>query len=335
MQQWPALPQSTPLRDGAGATDALGSSLGEARATQAALLAIHPTGGEYNCSSGHHPVGSEKQMGYDEPNTHGLMKQRIAAITIGCITVIGSLSPALASEDLVRVLDQKHCSGCRLQDADLVHADLRDAQLSQAQLQRANLSRARLDGADLRGANLSQSTLMGASLRGADLRGAQLAGTDLRESDLSGALFDAEALASTHWKGAIGVTAEASSYAAMHNAGVEAVQRGKLLEAEDFFNKALTKKPNAAVTWLARGITRSEQAQMEAAKRDLLYAAQLFEAEGDPNLAQEIKKAVVQQQKAAKGQHGNGWGSQFLSGATGILQQLAPLAVKFFAPVPF
>lgn len=274
-------------------------------------------------------------MGYDASMVSRLMHKQVAAGMLSLAVSAISGAPALASEDLVRLLDHKQCSGCKLQDADLVFADLRDAQLGKAQLQRANLSRARLDGADLRGANLTQSTLMGASLRGADLRGAQLNGADLRESDLSGALFDSEALASTHWKGALGVTAQASSYAVMHNAGVEAVQQGRLLEAEDFFNKALTQKPDAAVTWLARGITRSEQAQLEQASQDLLYAAQLFEAQGDATLAKEIRDAVGRQQKAAKGQTGSGWGSQFLSGAAGLLQQLAPLAVKFFAPVPF
>ena len=274
-------------------------------------------------------------MRYDNRIFVELMQHRTAVVVLGLIAVLAGSGRTHAADDLVKLLDHKRCNACKLHDADLVHADLRDAQLNQAQLQRANLSRARLDGADLRGANLNQATLMGASLRGADLRGAQLNGTDLRDTDLSGATFDADALASTHWKGAVGVTAQASSYAAMHNAGVEAAQQGKLLEAEDFFNKALTKKPDAAVTWLARGITRSEQAQMEAAERDLLYAAQLFETEGDPKLAQDIRQAVEQQKKSAKGQRGNGWGSQFLSGAAGILQQLAPLAVKYFAPVPF
>ncbi len=264
------------------------------------------------------------------------MKRALTRSAIRAIAATFVISgSAFAAEDLLRALDQKQCSGCKLQDADLVHADLRDAQLSKAQLQRSNLSQARLDGADLRGANLNQATLMGASLRGADLRGAQLSGTDLRGADLSGALFDPEALAASHWKGASGITAEASSYAAMHNAGVEATQLGRFNEAEDFFSKALLKKPDAAITWLARGITRSEQAQMELASRDLLYAAKLFESEGDPKLAQDIRQAVERQQKAAKGQTGNGWGSQFLGGAAGLLQQLAPLAVKYFAPVPF
>ena len=54
----------------------------------------------------------------------------------------------------MRTLDQRACERCMLQDADLVHADLRDARLQGAQLERANLSGARLDGADLRESNL-------------------------------------------------------------------------------------------------------------------------------------------------------------------------------------
>jgi uncharacterized protein YjbI with pentapeptide repeats len=274
-------------------------------------------------------------MGYEACITRKLMTHALATLALGLTTFLTGSGVALASDDLLRVLGDKSCNGCKLQDADLVFADLRDAQLQKAQLQRANLSRSRLDGADLRGANLNQTTFVGASLRGADLRGAQLIGADLRKSDLSGALFDSEALANAHWEGALGVTAEASSYAALHNAGVAAVQQGHFTKGEELFNKALAKQPNAAVTWLARGITRSEQAQMELAQSDLTYAAQLFEAEGNLKLAQEIREAVARSEKTAKGKHGNGWGSQILSGTAGILQQLAPLAVKFFAPVPF
>ena len=94
---------------------------------------------------------------------------------------------AASGDDLIRLLQNKACPGCRLQDADLVQADLRDADLRNARLQRANLSQARLDGAVLSGADLRFTSLQGASLRGADLRGAQLEGTDLRRSDLSAA----------------------------------------------------------------------------------------------------------------------------------------------------
>ena len=235
-------------------------------------------------------------------------------------------------EDLIRLLEQGSCRNCRLQDSDLVHADLRDAELVSAQLQRSNLSRSRLDGADLRQANLSFASLLGASLRGADLRGANLEGTDLREADLSGAKLDPNALASSHWKGAIGVSAEASSYAAMHNAGVEAAQQGRLTEAEDYFNRALLKNPDAAITWLARGITRSQQAKTVPAQQDITYAAALFEQQGDTATAVQLREQLKQLEKKEKGQSGNGYGSGLLRTAGGLFQQLAPLALKLFAP---
>ncbi len=237
-------------------------------------------------------------------------------------------------EHILRLMETKTCPGCRLQDADLVYADLRDAQLAKAQLQRANLSRAQLDGADLRGSNLSFTALTGASLRGADLRGAQLEGADLREADLSGARLDSEALARSHWRGATGVTAEASSYPAMHNAGVEAAQQGRFPDAEEYFNKALLKQPDAALTWLARGITRAEQAKRELAAQDFTYAASLFEQQGQKETAEQLRKGAADLAKDPK-QKGNGAGSAFLQGAIGIFQQLAPLALRFLGPIAF
>ena len=244
-------------------------------------------------------------------------------------------SQARSGADLMRLLEQGSCKSCKLQDSDLVHADLRDAELVSAQLQRSNLSRSRLDGADLRQANLSFASLLGASLRGADLRGANLEGADLREADLSGAKLDPNALASSHWKGATGVSAEASSYAAMHNAGVEAAQQGRLVEAEDYFNRALLKNPDAAITWLARGITRSQQAKAETAQQDITYAATLFEQQGDTATALQLRDQLKQLERKENKQSGNGYGSGLLRTAGGLFQQLAPLALKLFAPTPF
>jgi hypothetical protein len=234
-------------------------------------------------------------------------------------------SPAADHAQLMQLLERRQCGSCRLQDADLVHADLRDAQLERAQLQRANLGRAQLDGANLRGANLSFSSLLGASLRGADLR----------RADLSGALLDADALARSHWKGAIGVTADSSSYAAMHNAGVEAALEGRFPEAEEAFNKALLKQTDAAITWLARGLTRVEQGNREGARQDLAYAASLYDQQGNAEVATQLRRAADQlaQDPAAKG--GNGAGIVLMQGAASLAQTLAPLALKFFMPIPF
>lgn len=260
---------------------------------------------------------------------------------LGWIGLIGMLclaaphpGRAASSTDLMTLLEQRNCAGCKLQDADLVRADLRDSDLRKAQLQRANLSGAQLDGADLRGANLSFTALMGASLRGANLRGAILTGTDLREADLSDAQLDTDALARSHWRKAIGVEASASSYADLHNNGVEEALSGRYPEAEQYFNKALLKQPDAAITWIARGITRVEQANRSAAAQDFSYAATLYEQQGQADTAKTVREAAKLLSKDPK-TTGNGWGSKLFGGAAALLQQLAPLAVKYFAPVAF
>jgi tetratricopeptide (TPR) repeat protein len=245
-------------------------------------------------------------------------------------------SGALALEaDVMKLLDNRQCVGCRLRDADLVLADLRDADLNGAQLQRANLSQARLDGANLRGADLRFTSLQGASLRGADLRGAQLLGTDLRQSDLSGAQLDPGALERSHWEGAQGVEGGALSYAALHNAGVAAALGGRQPEAERLFGEALRQSPEAAITWLARGLTRADQGKAEEARQDLDYAAELYSRQGDKEEARRIQAAATEVGAApARKPSANGMGSAILNGAVGLAKVLAPLAIKALAQVP-
>jgi tetratricopeptide (TPR) repeat protein len=236
--------------------------------------------------------------------------------------------------DVMKLLDQRQCAACRLQDADLVWADLRDANLARAQLQRANLSQARLDGANLRGADLRFTSLQGASLRGADLRGAQLLGADLRQSDLSGAQLDPGALERSHWEGALGMEPNALSHAALHNAGVAAALGGRQPEAERLFGDALRQNPDAAITWLARGVSRADQGKHEEARQDLDYAAALYERQGDKEEARRILAAANQMGVApGKKPGGNGMGSALLSGAVGLAQFLAPLALKALVPL--
>ena len=236
---------------------------------------------------------------------------------------------AASPEQLMRLLQQRSCPDCRLQDADLVQADLRDADLRRARLQRANLNGARLDGARLVGADLSFTSLKGASLRGADLRGALLEGTDLRASDLSGAQLDPGALARSHWSQARGLEPGSLTYAQLHNAGVEASQGGNPPRAEDLFGQAIALRPDAAITWLARGIVRNEQGKTALAVQDFRYAAVLFAEQGDAETSRKLTQAAVAMEKpAAKAPGGNGAGSAFLSGAVNLFQGLAPLAMK-------
>jgi len=262
---------------------------------------------------------------------------RVWTLSIGLL-LAGTISPAWSADanQLMRLLESRSCQGCRLQDADLVQADLRDAKLKGAQLERANLSGARLDGADLRGTNLSFTSLAGASLRGTDLRGSDLNGTDLRQADLSGALLDPGSLSRTHWQQAIGINPSQHSYAELHNAGVAAAQQARHPEAERFFGEAIRQQPEAAISWVARGISRAEQGKTQEASQDFAYASELYKMMGDLVQAQELSTAatkLIEPEKKSKG--GNGMASTLASGAVSAFQLLAPIAIKAFTPAMF
>lgn len=269
-----------------------------------------------------------------------LSKSSLICTAAAVFAALAWVTPPTAkadSTDLFNLLDTRSCRSCKLQDADLVHADLRDTDLRQAQLQRANLSQARLDGAQLGGANLSFTSLMGASLRGADLRGAQLNGTDLRQADLSGALLDPGALSRSHWQRATGIEPTQLSYAELHNAGAEAAQQGSYPEAEQFFSAAIHREPAAAISWVARGICRSEQGKSELAASDFNYAASLYGERGEQEQALQLKQAAESVMASTKSDQpgGNGVGSKALSGTLSAFQFLAPLAAKAFLPMSF
>jgi uncharacterized protein YjbI with pentapeptide repeats len=261
----------------------------------------------------------------------------MAAIAAPALLMLATPLLAQANErhqSLVKLLSDRQCAGCNLQDADLVHADLRGANLRNAQLQRANLSQARLDGANLQGANLSFTSLQGAYLQGANLLGATLEGTDLRQADLSGTALSPGALSRSHWGQAKGISPTSLSYVELHNAGATSAQQGRYPEAEAFFSAAIGRNPEAAISWLARGISRGQQGKKELAAQDLAYASQLYGAMGDHALAKELdatSKALTTNPKKAKG--GSGAGSAFLSGAASALSALAPLALKILMPM--
>ena len=249
-------------------------------------------------------------------------------------TLLLFAAPVAAAElqDLQQLLEHNSCQGCELSDADLVHAELKGAQLQQAKLRGANLSRAKLRGADLRDADLRQAVLLGADLSQADLRGAQLTGSDLRQSDLTGAKLDPGALSSSHWRGAQGVPAGANSYADLHNSGVEAALQGQHPEAEQRFSAAIGRRPQAAISWLARGIARGEQGREREAAADLQQASRLYRQGGNEDLAAQLDEAAQQLLTNPKKPNGNGWGSALLGGATGLFKQLAPYALKLMGP---
>jgi len=250
------------------------------------------------------------------------------------LTLLPMAAAWAGPEDLVRLLESGRCRSCRLSDADLVLANLRDADLRGAQLPRANLSQAQLDGANLGGANLQFTSLVGASLRGADLRGALLAGSDLRQADLTGALLDRSALANAHWQQAKGIAIAQLSYGQLHNAGVEAHQAGEAPAAENWFSEAIRRQPEAAVSWVARGISRSQQGKHDLAANDFRYAATLYDHQGEAPTAKQLQDAANRlTQPAAKEATANGMGGQLLGAAAAVVQLLGPLAVKALLPL--
>ena len=174
----------------------------------------------------------------------------------------------------------------------------------------------------------SDLVLQGADLAGADLRGARLEGTDLRGADLQGARLDEGALERSHWQGALGVSGRAGSWAELHNAGVDEGQRGRWPEAEARFDAAISRQPQAAISWLARGLSRSEQGRSREAAQDLAEAGRLYRAAGEVALADQLEQTSRRLLETPRPAGGNGWGSALLGGAASLVQQLAPYALK-------
>ena len=253
------------------------------------------------------------------------------------ISVTFAAKPVRADGALLQLLQERQCPQCQLEDADLVHADLRDADMSEAKLIRANLSQALLEGADLRGADLSFANMRGASLRGADLKGSKLYGTDLRDADLSGAQLSPQALNEAHWIGAKGISQGSSNHAALHNAGVEAFQSGHWSEAEQLFGAAITINPNEPLSWVARGLCRSEQTKDQLAAADFLYAAELYQKLESEDWSKQLKVAANSVHKrrhtSNPSKEGKGLGGQVLQGTMTGFRMLAPIAVKALAPL--
>ena len=254
------------------------------------------------------------------------------------LSLVLTIAPSAKADPavLLQALQHRHCPGCSLADADLVHADLRNADLQGAQLQRANLSQARLDGADLSDSDLSFTNLQGASLRGTDLRGSRLYGTDLRGADLSDALLTDDALEQSHWAGAQGIARGARSHAGLHNAGVDAARDGRWPDAERLFNAAIKAKPQEPLSWVARALSRGEQGQHDLASSDLAHAARLYGDQGDNVKADQLLEASRRVQEITKEREpitGNGVGSTLLQGALSTMKALAPIALKTLIPM--
>lgn len=236
--------------------------------------------------------------------------------------------------EIVLLFAELKCPRCDLQRSDLVQAALTEANLEGADLEKANLSGANLDRANLRNANLSFTSLNGASLRGASLLGAKLHGTDLRGADLSGAQVTQSALQEAHWQNATGIQNSMLSYAELHNAGTEAATKNQWQQAEKWFSAAIHRKPDAAVSWLARGLTRAEEGDLISASQDLSYAGKLYKRLGDNKLSDQLHNLSESIRAPRKRQRdGNGAGIAAVGGTLSVLRMLAPLAMKILVPM--
>ena len=250
-------------------------------------------------------------------------------------TMLLTAPMAARADDLIVLLKQRNCPGCQLADVDLVHIDLRGADLRNAKLMRANLGQAQLAGANLSGADLSFTSLRGASLRGADLTNSRLFGTDLRQADLNEARLSPGALEEAHWQDAKGISNGSRSHAVLHNAGVEAFQAGQWLEAERLFSDAIRSRPNEPLSWVARGISRSELAKDELAATDFNHAASLYREKGEDNWSLQLTEAAnhaLQNENKIKATNNNP-GGKIIRGAFYGIQLLAPLAAKAILPI--
>ncbi|MBH8551053.1 pentapeptide repeat-containing protein [Nostocaceae cyanobacterium CENA357] len=214
------------------------------------------------------------------------MKRQILAIAAFLTTISVTTSVQAAnSEQLRQLLATKECQNCDLSGAGLVMADLSGANLSGANLTGANLSRANLSSADLRGANLSGAGLFGVNLSEAKLSGANLAGADLRNTYLTNAEFTSAYLSGANFQGAVGIPLQIATPDEFYAWGVAEAQKGNQQQAINYFNQAITAKPEYAGAYLARGVARYQIFDRQGAFQDAQIAEKLFTSQSnDPGI---------------------------------------------------
>ncbi|OKH37638.1 hypothetical protein NIES2119_13110 [[Phormidium ambiguum] IAM M-71] len=156
-------------------------------------------------------------------------------------------------------------SGAKLSGADLSAASLFGTNLSLANLGTTNLSDAYLVDTSLYGADLSDAYLVDANLSGANLSGANLSGANLSGANLSDANLSRADLASliwdnnTNWANAKGLHEVVNtpselaqqpvfSAAVSLSQGISWVRKGKVEEAIQAYNQALSLDPNLCIS---------------------------------------------------------------------------------------
>jgi len=110
-----------------------------------------------------------------------------------------------------------------------------------------------------------------------------------------------------------------------------------LAEAEQLFGTAITINPNEPLSWVARGLCRSEQTKDQLAVADFLYAAELYQKLGSEDWAKQLIAAAdsvdKRQYASSPSKEGKGLGGQVLQGAMTAFRMLAPVAGKALAPL--
>lgn len=146
-------------------------------------------------------------------------------------------------------------------------------------------------------------------------------------------MLDANALEEAHWSGAKGIHPQAQSHAALHNAGVSAAENDRWNQSEDLFGLAISRQPDAAESWVARGIAREKLGKRRLAIQDFTYASNLYASKGATVQADQLQAAATSLQDDVNNrQSGNGMGSALLGGLLSTSQTLLPLALKLFMP---
>jgi tetratricopeptide (TPR) repeat protein len=255
--------------------------------------------------------------------------KRIAISSLTVAVALGAAWPTHAEDltHLQQLLSTQACQRCDLTRAGLVYADLEGVDLTGADLSQANLNRANLRNANLQGANLSGAVLVSADLTGADLRGATLTGADLREAVMTDVILEGAELQSTNLLGARGLSEEIATPEQLYLWGMAEAQRGNFRGAINYYNQALSLKPEFSHALLARGIARYRLSDEAGAVTDAKDAEQLYLAEGDAeghqSSIQFYEGIEAMQEAAAEGRSGGGGNFLNLLGSlTGVLMRV-------------
>jgi len=229
-------------------------------------------------------------------------------------TLLTAIVPANAAsaeniQHTQQLLATRQCSQCDLSGAGLVLANLPGADLRGANLSGANLSRANLSGADLSGANLSGTSLFGVNLSGANLTGANLTGADLRTAYLGNANLASVNLTNAVLLGVRGMPTNIGEAEDFYRLGVAEAKGGNYRNAIDYYNQALSLKPDLAAVYFARSMSRADLGDFAGATQDAQVAGELFASQGNARgqeVSKELAAAIVVRQKPTEPRTGGG-----------------------------